>query len=110
MAAKRTKECAICSNDRELSRFPLERRTGAHTHGRNVCDSCWRIHLEIEIRDKHPDQICCCQCSDVLQPEVIGMLASKRDHTRSVFTVLHARCPRANGRQQLGRELRQSGP
>ncbi|KAH0020868.1 hypothetical protein KCU78_g6320, partial [Aureobasidium melanogenum] len=58
--------CLVCDVEEGTNQFPNHKKVSSHEHDHNVCDPCYRSHLENEIDSKGWNEVACPECSIML--------------------------------------------
>jgi len=77
-----TRECTICCENLPERHFPAYLHPGAAKDTHNVCSTCWRKHLEIQVGSQNWDKIDCPQSKENLNEADIKTLATKETYDR----------------------------
>lgn len=71
------KECAVCCEDKAVTRFPLSPHAGAGEHSRTACMKCWKLHITTAMAAGDVNEVKCLQCEQALETHEIQKLLSK---------------------------------
>lgn len=69
-------ECVVCTETKDLLRFPLSKLSTDCQHAMHVCVQCVRLSITADIKNKHWQDINCPVCNSRLDAAVIQRYAS----------------------------------
>ncbi|KAG9674625.1 hypothetical protein KCU95_g11718, partial [Aureobasidium melanogenum] len=77
---KRT--CFVCEIEKRINHFPNHKQVSSHEHDHNVCEPCYRSHLENEIDSKSWNEVACPECSITLTYKEVKTMTTARNFAK----------------------------